>query len=142
MPASFTRAPAATCLIVLLLTLLVGCAATYPRTSLVRVKGSFAANVGSGGAIRGQIIEAELEDPWPATVTVHGLDRAREFEKSVKAEKNGYYRLGDLPAGSYRREVMLVGFRPIARDSIAVEAGRVTVVDVVLAVDPEARVMG
>ena len=143
MPAFFTRAAvlSAACLVVLLLTPLGGCSAKHPRISTARVQGSVAADVRSGGGIMGRVIETDYQDPWPATVTVHTLGAAPDFEKSVKAEESGYYWLGDLPAGIYRMEIMLVGFVPAARDSIRVEAGRITVVDIELAVDPLARVM-
>ena len=90
----------------------------------------------------GRVVEADYGGPWAATVTVHALETEGDFEKRVKAEENGYYWLGDLPAGLYRLEVTLVGFLPAARDSIRVEAGRIIVVDVELALDPQVRVRG
>ena len=47
-------------------------------------------------------------------------------------DANGYYRVPSLPVGSYRLRLSLIGYQPVAIDSVTVRLGRTSTVDVTL----------
>ena len=69
----------------------------------------FAAGIGPAGSVR-----VAMSGP--------GLQRARETESDAR----GYFRLLNLPIGTYQVRLALVGFRPVRFDSVAVRLGRTT----------------
>jgi hypothetical protein len=75
------------------------------------------------GAIAGRVI-TDLGDPAP-TVTVQAKDMSGKIS-SVVANKNGEYRLTNLPAGTYEISVPQMGVRTAryAQPNIVIEAGK------------------
>ena len=69
----------------------------------------FAAGIGPAGSVR-----VAMSGP--------GLQRARETESDAR----GYFRLLNLPIGTYQVRLALVGFRPVRFDSVAEVSARAT----------------
>lgn len=80
-----------------------------------------------GGALPGVAIE--VEGPALASTRVTATD------------SNGAYRVGDLPAGSYRASFKLLNFMGVVRRDIAVAAGAVQTADVTLNLSVSADVV-
>jgi hypothetical protein len=86
----------------------------------------------SGGAIKGYVQDSQgLAAPGATiTVTSDSLMGAR----TVTSDREGFYRIVNLPPGRYRVEVTLQGFSSSLRSNVRVEVGGTTTTDAVLAV--------
>jgi carboxypeptidase family protein/TonB-dependent receptor-like protein len=76
------------------------------------------------GRIEGRVLASDARPAASARVAASGpsLQRSREAETDVR----GYFRLPDLPVGTYQVRLALVGYRPVRFDGVAVRLGRTT----------------
>ena len=91
------------------------------------------------GRILGRVV---TQDGTPAaTVRVEAQSASLLGPRRETTDARGYYRLVGMPVGSYRLRLSLVGYRPVAVDSVTVMLGRATTIgDVVL--QPQAVELG
>ena len=93
---------------------------------------------GSGGAalesaIFGQVLDAAGE-PMPGTTIAAAVAGAARAARVEVADRQGEYRISNLPPGTYTVIFHLPGFRSVVRDEVVVGSGLAARVDAVLAV--------
>src|SRR6266508_2364816 len=71
------------------------------------------------GHIQGRVLLAEAEPATSVRVSASGpnLQASREAETDAR----GYFRLNDLPVGTYQVRLALLGYRPVRFDSVTVD---------------------
>jgi TonB family protein len=93
---------------------------------------------GSGGtalesAIFGQVLDAAGE-PLPGTTIAAAVAGAARAARVEVADRQGEYRISNLPPGTYTVIFHLPGFRAVVRNEVVVGSGLAARVDAVLAV--------
>ncbi len=100
---------------------------------------------GSGGAalesaIFGQVLDAAGE-PMPGTTIAAAVAGAARAARVEVADRQGEYRISNLPPGTYTVIFHLPGFRSVVRDEVVVGSGLAARVDAVLAVGTDGGVV-
>jgi hypothetical protein len=96
---------------------------------LVWSTGAFAQTL---GAIQGRVFDSSGALLSGVAISVHS--DATGFDTSVTADRDGRYRVGAIPAGTYTVTVWAPGFRTAIVESLPVDVGRTLVRDFRLAV--------
>jgi outer membrane receptor protein involved in Fe transport len=89
-------------------------------------------------------IQGSVKDPTGAVVpkaTVEVMGPALIGSKAVETDSGGFYRISNLPPGSYELSVNAGGFRKYKLSGIRLEVGRLPNVDVVLAMGSATEVV-
>ncbi|HKV99866.1 MAG TPA: carboxypeptidase regulatory-like domain-containing protein [Vicinamibacterales bacterium] len=73
------------------------------------------------GTLNGDVVDADCEVRYGATVTARRLDG--EFTQTAITDRKGTFSLGGLPAGAYKLTATLPGFRAATRTAIDLRAG-------------------
>ncbi|MFS8086053.1 MAG: carboxypeptidase regulatory-like domain-containing protein [Acidobacteriota bacterium] len=103
--------------------------------SLLALLGSPLALVhGAGGSIAGKVTDPKGAIVIGATVTLTESLTNRVFTSTT--DKQGHYKFEGLPAGAYSLVVLAPGFSEARRDSVKVEEGAVSTIDVQLEIAP------
>ncbi len=77
--------------------------------------------------IRGQIVDADTRQPLVgATISI------LETDFGTTTNKNGYYRLDEIPVGRYRLRVSYLGYEPLEIQEVLLESGKEEVLDITL----------
>ncbi|HEX3232638.1 MAG TPA: carboxypeptidase-like regulatory domain-containing protein [Gemmatimonadales bacterium] len=76
------------------------------------------------GHIEGRVLTAEAS---PAvSVRVAASSPNLQQSRAAETDARGYFRLQDLPVGTYQVRLALVGYRPVRFDNVVVRLGRTT----------------
>jgi hypothetical protein len=80
------------------------------------------------GHIEGRVLTGDTEPA--AFVRVAATGPNLQLSRVAETDLRGYFRLQDLPVGSYQVRLVLVGYRPVRFHSVVVRLGRTTSVGV------------
>ena len=103
-----------------------------PVTILCVLAGSLFAQSSVTGGISGKVSDPQGAVVTNATVTVTNV--ATSKSTTAQASDEGVFKVINLDPGTYRVEVTSGSFAPFKNESVAVEVGRVTPLDVTLSV--------
>jgi carboxypeptidase family protein/TonB-dependent receptor-like protein len=112
--------------------------ASYTALVLTVLPTARAVSQEESGRILGRVVAG---DAPAAAVRVEAQGRSLPAGRHSETDASGYFRLQWLPVGTYQLRLSLVGYRPVALDSVIVQLGRTTSVGEVR-LDPQALELG